>query len=48
LAKYPKTLIGLATFDLNDKQALKAAVQQAVDLFGGISIVIANGMLLFW
>jgi short-subunit dehydrogenase len=42
LAKYPKTEVNLATFDLTDKAALKEAVENAARIQGGISIVVAN------
>jgi short-subunit dehydrogenase len=44
LEKHPNVEVVLSTVDLNDKKAVDTAVQSAVDKFGGLSVVVANGM----
>lgn len=47
LAENAKAKVQVAAFDLNDKKALKAAVEEAAKLFGGLNVVIANGTSTF-
>lgn len=42
-ALYPNVQVAYATVDLQDKKALEASVKTAVDKFGGLTVVVANG-----
>ena len=43
--QYPNVEVAIAAIDVTDKQALETAVNAAVERFGKLSIVVANGTL---
>ena len=40
---YPNVEVAIASVDVTDKQAIDGAVKTAVEKFGGLTVVVANG-----